>query len=89
MDLEPCDRQPAQDIPVQEQPRGGNGERRERRPAAEQPWARTPTLPAPGRTRNNARRANEGTNANANAVAAMLLRGCSETATSEERQVRQ
>jgi hypothetical protein len=34
---------------VQEQPREGNGERRERHPAVEQPRARGPTPPARGR----------------------------------------
>jgi hypothetical protein len=41
MDAEPRDRRPAQDIPVQEEPREGNGDQRERRPAAEQPRPRT------------------------------------------------
>jgi hypothetical protein len=36
VDPEPRDRQPAQDIPMQEQPREGNGDRREHRPASEQ-----------------------------------------------------
>jgi hypothetical protein len=101
MDLEPRDQQPAQDVPVQEQPREGNGERRERRPAAEQPQARVLMPPARGRTRDNNQRANEGANIDANAdadapplfrrasqnltVVAMLLRGCPEAATSEER----
>jgi hypothetical protein len=84
MDPEPCDRQPAQDIPVQDQPRGGNDERRERLPAAEQPQARAPTPPAPGRTRDNDRLANEGANVDAN-----LPGGCSEASTSEERRVHQ
>jgi hypothetical protein len=35
MDAEPRDRQPAQDIPVQEEPREGNGDRRDRHPAAD------------------------------------------------------
>jgi hypothetical protein len=48
MDPEPHDRRPAQDIPVQKVPREGNGERRDRRPAAEQPRARAPTPPARG-----------------------------------------
>jgi hypothetical protein len=39
--------------PLQEQPREGNNERRERRPAAEQPQARDPTLLAQGLTRDN------------------------------------
>jgi hypothetical protein len=89
---------------VQEQPREGNGERQEHRPAAEQPRARAPTLPARGRTRDNDRRTNEGANVDTNtdgdapplfrrasqnlAAAAILLRGCLEAATSEERRVR-
>jgi hypothetical protein len=104
MDTETRDRRPAQDIPVQE-PREGIGERRERRPAAEQPRALTPTPPARGPTRDNNQRANEGANIDANAdadaplffrrasqnlaTAAMLLRGCPEAVTSEERRVRQ
>jgi hypothetical protein len=88
---------------VQEQSREGNDERWERRPAAEQPQARATTPPAQGRTCDNDRRANKGANANADADApplfkrasqnvattAMLLRGCPEVVTSEERQVRQ
>jgi hypothetical protein len=90
---------------VQEQPREGNGERRERRPAAEQPRARAPTPPARGRTRDSDRRANEGANVDTNVDAdapplfrrvsqnltatAMLLHGCPEAATSEKRRVRQ
>jgi hypothetical protein len=66
MDPEPHDRHPAQDVPVQEQPREGNGERRERSSAAEQPRARASTPPARGRTRDNHRRANEGANVDAN-----------------------
>jgi hypothetical protein len=105
MDPEPRDRGPAQDIPVQEQPREGNGERRECRPAAEQPRDRAPTPPPRGLTRDNNRRANEGANVDANpnanaplhfrrasqnlAATTMLLRGCPEAATSEERRVRQ
>jgi hypothetical protein len=45
MDPEPRDRQPSHDVPMQEQPREGNGEWRERRPAAELPRARAPTPP--------------------------------------------
>jgi hypothetical protein len=104
MDVEPHDRGPAQDIPVQEEPREGKGDRRERRLAANQPHGRTPTPPAHKPARDNNRRANEGANIDANsnadapplfrrasqnlAVAAMLLRGCPEAATSEERRVR-
>jgi hypothetical protein len=92
-------------IPVQEEPHVGNDDRRERRPAADQPHGRAPTPPARGPTHNNNRRANEGANADANAdidapplfwrasqslaAAAMLLRGCPEAATSKERRVRQ
>jgi hypothetical protein len=105
MDPEPHDRQPAQDVPVREQPRDGNGERRERRPVAEQPWACAPMPPARGRTRDNDRRTYEGGNIDANtntdapplfrrasqnlAAAAILLCGCPEAATSEERRVHQ
>jgi hypothetical protein len=53
-------------VPVQEQPREGNGERQERLLAAEQPRARASTPLARGRTRDNDRRANKGTNINAN-----------------------
>jgi hypothetical protein len=48
---------------VQEEPREGNGDRCERRPAADQPHGRAPTPPA----RDNNRRANEGANVDANA----------------------
>jgi hypothetical protein len=51
---------------VQEQPHEGNGERRERRPAAEQPRAHAPTPPAREPTRDNNRCANEGANVDAN-----------------------
>jgi hypothetical protein len=90
-----------QDAPVQEQPCEGNDDRRERSLAADQPHGHAPTPPA----RDNNRRANEGTNVGTNAdanapplfrrssqnltAATMLLRGCSEPATSEERRVRQ
>jgi hypothetical protein len=86
---------------VQEEPREGNGDRRECRPAANQPHGYAPKPPARGPARDNNRRANEGANFNANAdtdapplfrrvsqnlaVAAMLLRSCPEAATSEER----
>jgi hypothetical protein len=50
MDPEPRDRQPSQDVPVQEQPREGNGKWRERRPAAKQPRACALTPPSRGRT---------------------------------------
>jgi hypothetical protein len=105
MDPEPRDRQPAQDVSMQEQPREGNGERQERCPASKQSRARAPMQPARGWTCDNDRHADEGTNADANtdadalplfrrvsqilAATAMLLRGCPETATSKERRVRQ
>jgi hypothetical protein len=50
MDAEPRDRRPAQNIPVQEEPREGNGDRRERRPTADQPRGRAPMPPARGLT---------------------------------------
>jgi hypothetical protein len=106
MDAEPRDRRPAQDIPVQEEPREGNGDRRECRLPADQPCGRAPTpTPPRGAARDNNRCANKGANVDANAninapplfrrasqnlaAAAMLLRGCSEVATSEERRVRE
>jgi hypothetical protein len=84
---------------VQEQPREGSGERRERRQGAEQPRGRAPTPPARGLAHDNDRRANEGANVDTDAdappffrrasqnlaAAAMLLRDCPEAATSEER----
>jgi hypothetical protein len=91
--------------PCAGEPREGDGERRERRPTAEQPRARASTPPPWGPTRDNNRRANEGANVDINAeadappffrrasqnltAAAMLLRGCPEAVTSEERRVRQ
>jgi hypothetical protein len=105
MDVEPCDRRPAQDIPVQEEHRERNGDQCERYPAANQPHGRAPTPPARGSAHDNNRRANEGANVDVNfdadapplfrralqnlATAAMLLRGCPEAATSEDRRVRQ
>jgi hypothetical protein len=90
---------------VQEEPHEGNGDRRERHPAADRPRARAPRPPPRGATHDNNRRANEGANVDANtdadapllfrwasqnlAAAAMLLRGCPEAATSEERRVRE
>jgi hypothetical protein len=87
------------------QPREGNGDRRECRPAADQPQSCAPTPPERGPAPDNSRRANRGANVDANADAdapllfrqasqnlaagAMLLRGCPEPATSEERRVRQ
>jgi hypothetical protein len=69
MDVEPRDRRPAQDIPVQEEPRGGNGDRRECRLAADQPHSHAPTPPARGPARDNNRRANEGATVDADADA--------------------
>jgi hypothetical protein len=90
---------------VQEEPRDGNDDRCECRPAADQPHGRAPTPPACGLARDNNRRANEGTNvdpyADADApplfrwvsqnlaTAAILLRGCPEAVTFKERRVRQ
>jgi hypothetical protein len=104
VDAEPRNRQPAQDVPVQGEPREGNGARRERRLAADQPQGRAPTPPARGPEPDNNQCANAGANVDANADAntlplfrrasqklatvAMLLRGCPEPATSEERRVR-
>jgi hypothetical protein len=53
MDAEPHNRRPAQDIPVQEEPHEGNGDRCERRPAADQPHGCAPTPPPHGATRDN------------------------------------
>jgi hypothetical protein len=47
---------------VQEEPREGNNDQRERRTAANQPHGRAPTPPARRMARNNNRRANEGAN---------------------------
>jgi hypothetical protein len=89
---------------VQGEPREGNGARRERRLAADQPHGRAPTPPARGPEPDNNQCANAGANVDANADAntlplfrrasqklatvAMLLRGSPEPATSEERRVR-
>jgi hypothetical protein len=101
MDAEPRDQRPVQDVPVQGEPHKGNDDRHESRPTADQPRGRAPTPPARGPTRDNNRRANEGANADADApplfqrasqnlaATAVLLRGCPEPATSEERRVRQ
>jgi hypothetical protein len=103
MDAEPRDRWPAQNVPVQEQSCEGNDDQRERRPAADQLHGLAPTPSACGPARDDNRCANEGTNTNADAdspplflrvsqnlaAAAMLLRGCPEPVTSEERRVRQ
>jgi hypothetical protein len=88
---------------VQGEPREGNGDRRECRPAVDQPHGHAPTPPAHGSALDNNRRANRGANIDANTdadplplfrrasenltAAAMLLRGCPEPATSEERRV--
>jgi hypothetical protein len=77
MDPELRDRQPSQDVPVQEQPREGNGKRRERRPTAKQPRARALTPPSRGRTHDNDRCANEGANANVDADTPPLFRRAS------------
>jgi hypothetical protein len=79
---------------VQEQPRGGNGERRKHRPAAEQPQACAPTASSPGRTRDNNWRANEGTNTTPTPMLMLrcssggrrktLPRGCPEAVSSKE-----
>jgi hypothetical protein len=88
---------------VQGEPREWNDERREHRPAGNQPHGYAPMPSA----RDNNQHANEGANIDANtnadanapplfqqasqnlAAAALLLRGCPEPATSEERRVRQ
>jgi hypothetical protein len=84
---------------MQGEPHEGNGDRRERRPAAYQPRRHAPTPPARAPEPDNNRRANGGANANPDAdapplfwrvsqnlaAAAMLLRGCPEPTTSEER----
>jgi hypothetical protein len=56
MDAEPRDRRPVQDDPVQGEPREGNDDRRERRPAADQPRRadrRATTTDAPTRARTS------------------------------------
>jgi hypothetical protein len=93
-----------QDVPVQGEPREEIGNRRERRSTADQPHSRAPTLPVCVPEPGNNRRANGGANVDANAdtdapplfrrasqnlaVAAMLLCGYPEPATSEEPRVR-
>jgi hypothetical protein len=52
---------------VQGEPREENGDRRERRLAADQPHDRAPTSPARGPAPDNNRHANGGVNVNANA----------------------
>jgi hypothetical protein len=93
------DRRPAQDVPVQSELHEGNRDWRERQPAMDQPRSRVPTPPVLALEPDNNRRANGGANANPDAdvpplfrrasqnlgAAAMLLRGCPEPATSEER----
>jgi hypothetical protein len=88
---------------MQGEPHEGNGDRRECRPTADQLHGHAPTPPAHGSARDNNRRADGGANIDANtdadapplfwqasqnlAAAAMLLRGCPEPTTSEERRV--
>jgi hypothetical protein len=86
---------------VQGEPREENGNRRERRLAVDQLRGRSPTPPARASELDNNRHANGGANANADAppifrrasqnlaAAAMLLCGCPEPATSEERRARE
>jgi hypothetical protein len=63
MDVEPHNRRPAQDIPVQEEPHEGNGDRHERRLATDLLRSHTPTPPpARGPARDNNQRPNEGAN---------------------------
>jgi hypothetical protein len=90
-----------QDVPVQGEPREENDNRRERRPAADQLRGRAPTSPVRAPEPDNNRRANGDANVDAGApplfrrasqnlaIAAMLLRGCPEPATSEERRMRE
>jgi hypothetical protein len=75
---------------VQDESRDGNGNRHERRPAADQSHGRAPTPPVRVLEPDNNRRANGGANANVDAdapllfqrapqnlaAAAMLLHGC-------------
>jgi hypothetical protein len=61
------DRHPVQDVSVQGEPREENGNRRKRRPAANQPRGRAPTPPAHTPEPDNNRRANKGANADADA----------------------
>jgi hypothetical protein len=86
---------------VQGEPREGNGDLHERRQAVDHSRGPTPTPLAHVSEPNNNQRANRGANANPDAdtpplfrrvsknlaAAAMLLRGCLEPATSEERRV--
>jgi hypothetical protein len=67
VEAEHRDRQPVQDVPVQEQPREGNNDRRERRPAVDQPRGRATTPPAHRAARDNNRCANEGANVDVDA----------------------
>jgi hypothetical protein len=76
MDAEPHNRRPAQDIPVQEGHRERNSDRRERRPATDQPHGRAPTPPAHAPARDNNRRAYEGVNVDVNADRTLPLRPC-------------
>jgi hypothetical protein len=95
------DRRPVHDVLVQGEPREENGNRRECQPAADQPRGRAPTPPARATEPDKNRRTNECANADVDApplfwrasqnlaAVAMLLRGCPEPATSEERRVRE
>jgi hypothetical protein len=95
------DRRLARDVPVQGEPGNANDNQRERRLVASQSHGRAPTPLVHAPEPNNDQRANEGANVDADApplfrrasqnlaAAAMLLRGCPEPASSEERRVRQ
>jgi hypothetical protein len=72
VDLKPHDRQPAQDIPVHEQPVEGNGDWREHRPGL-----RTNAAGMRAGTRQRSKH-NEGANADANADAPPLFRRASQ-----------
>jgi hypothetical protein len=85
---------------VQEWSHEEDGEQREHHLATKQSRARALTPPAQGCAHDDNRRANEGANVDSDAlplfrrasqnlaVVAMLLHGCPEAATSEERRVR-
>jgi hypothetical protein len=57
---------------VQEEPREGNDDRREHRPATDQPHGRAPTPPACGPARDKNQCANESANIDANTDADAL-----------------
>jgi hypothetical protein len=63
---------------VQGGPHEGNVNRRERRPAADQPHGRAPMPPTRGPEPNNNRRANGGADADANTDAPPLFRRASQ-----------